>query len=249
MKEWFEQSFGKDYLITYRHRDELQAKCEVISMINWLRLPFFEGVKLLDIGCGTGRHSLVLKKLGFTVTGFDLSEVLLSEARDDDEEGQISWMHGDMRRMPFKAESFDVTLNLFTSFGYFEELEENEQVIANIAKILMSSGAFIIDFLNPLYVKTHYEPHSERIDEQTGCHIEEIRQLKGTVIEKKIIITPLEGKQRNYVEQVTLLPLMWFQYCFEKYGLYLEQLYGNYLGEQYEENAPRMIMIGRKLSN
>lgn len=247
MKEWFEQSFGKDYMIVYRHRDEEQAKREVHAMIDWLDVQQAANLPLLDVGCGSGRHSITLDKRGFQVTGFDLSEVLLSEAKKEDKQQRISWVQGDMRKMPFARNSFTVTVNLFTSFGYFESLAENEKVIANIADVLKQEGQFIIDFLNPLYVRDNYIPYNKRIDEESKCIIEEFRALKNTVIEKKITITANNGEVRQYKEQVAMLPLLWFQYCFEKYNLQLEQLYGHYDGRSFEECTPRMIMVGRKL--
>lgn len=85
------------------------------------------------------------------------------------------------------------------------------------------------------------------MDEESHCMIEEFRTIRDKIVEKKIMITSSSGKLRTYTEQVTLLPLMWFQQCFEKHVLKLEQLYGHYDGRSYENHSPRMILVGRKI--
>src|SRR5690606_41599411 len=82
MAEWYERSFGEDYLLVYKHRDVQGAKREVHTMISWLDLPV--GAKVLDLCCGMGRHSMALVEAGYEVTGVDLSDVLLREARKND---------------------------------------------------------------------------------------------------------------------------------------------------------------------
>ncbi|RAU90976.1 bifunctional 2-polyprenyl-6-hydroxyphenol methylase/3-demethylubiquinol 3-O-methyltransferase UbiG, partial [Paenibacillus sp. YN15] len=122
MAAWYEESFGEDYLLVYKHRDLHGAQVEVKRMANWLRLP--AGSRILDLCCGMGRHSVALADEGYRVTGLDLSKVLLAEARKLDNSGRITWVEGDMRRLPLDG-PFDAVVNLFTSFGYFEEEQEN----------------------------------------------------------------------------------------------------------------------------
>lgn len=68
MTEWYEKSFGEDYLVVYKHRDFGGARKEVERMISWLGLP--PGSKVLDLCCGMGRHSLALAEAGYEVTGW-----------------------------------------------------------------------------------------------------------------------------------------------------------------------------------
>src|SRR5437667_111287 len=75
-KRWYEDFFGSDYLIRYVH-PETPAQVEVIDKILHLR----KGGRILDVGCGAGRHSIGLAKRGYRVTGLDLSAPLLAEAR------------------------------------------------------------------------------------------------------------------------------------------------------------------------
>ncbi|REK75887.1 class I SAM-dependent methyltransferase [Paenibacillus paeoniae] len=248
MKPWYEQSFGKDYMIVYRHRDWEHANQEVRKMAKWLSLP--EQASVLDIGCGMGRHSLALSEAGFNVTGVDLSDTLLEEARAHDCDDRVKWKDGDMRELPFADESFDATFNLFTSFGYFSLEEDNERVIQQIRRVLRKGGAFLIDFLNPVYVEQNLVARSERFDDSCGLSIVEKRWITGGWVQKEITVyEPHEPEHaRQYLERVRLYSLEWFEKRYEVCGLRLEQLYGNYDGTHYnEEQSPRMIMAGSAL--
>lgn len=246
MKAWYEQSFGTDYMLVYKHRNWENANKEVQCMIDWLELP--HGAEVLDIGCGMGRHALALSSLGYTVTGIDLSDTLLEEARRHDGTGSVEWVQGDMRELPFEAGRFDATVNLFTSFGYFSIEEDNVNVLRNIRKVLRKGGSFLIDFLNPVYVERHLVPRSERRDTDTGLLIEEVRSIQDGWVQKEITVSDPDKKDepRQYLERVRLLPLEWFERYLAECGLVLEQLYGNVDGSKYESAAsPRMIMAGR----
>jgi ubiquinone/menaquinone biosynthesis C-methylase UbiE len=161
---WYQESFGNDYLLVYRHRDLQGAYHEVKKMMDWLHIP--QGAEVLDLCCGMGRHSMALSEFGYKVTGVDLSEVLLNEAVKRDSGKQAKWLQGDMRDVPLE-QAFDAVVNLFTSFGYFEEDEENEKVFYEMNRLLKSNGRFIVDFLNPVYVKATLVPQSERSDRKS----------------------------------------------------------------------------------
>ncbi|WP_308638710.1 class I SAM-dependent methyltransferase [Paenibacillus silvisoli] len=250
MANWYERSFGADYMIVYRHRNWEQAAREVETMAGWLELP--QGAAVLDIGCGMGRHALALALLGYEVTGIDLSDALLQKAREHNSESRIrSLVQGDMRELPFADGSFDATVNLFTSFGYFEDEADNQRVLNEIRRVLKPQGAFLIDFMNPVYVKEHLVPHSERIDAETGNYISERRTAVDGWVVKQIEISERDRPEsgRRYEERVRLFPLSWFEQALAAAGLQLERCYGDYEGRSYDERqSPRMILKGRAVS-
>ncbi|WP_206098550.1 class I SAM-dependent methyltransferase [Paenibacillus montanisoli] len=250
MSNWYERSFGTDYMIVYRHRNWDQAAREVETMAGWLELSL--GAAVLDIGCGMGRHALALAQLGYEVTGIDLSEALLRMAREHNAEERIkSLVQGDMRELPFADDSFDATVNLFTSFGYFEDEADNRRVLREIRRVLRPQGVFLIDFMNPVYVKEHLVPHSERTDAATGLHISERRTAADGWVVKQIEITAQDHPDacRSYEERVRLFPLSWFEQALAEAGLELQRCYGDYEGNSYDEQrSPRMILKGRAAS-
>ncbi|SEO23556.1 class I SAM-dependent methyltransferase [Paenibacillus sp. OV219] len=248
MSAWFERSFGSDYMIVYRHRNWEQAKREVQRMAGWLELA--PGAAILDVGCGMGRHALALAQLGYEVTGIDLSHALLQKARENNDEGLIKELiQGDMRELPFADVTFDATVNLFTSFGYFEAEDDNKRVLAEIRRVLKPDGAFLIDFMNAAFVTANLVPRSERLDAESGLHIEEVRSIteEGWVVKQIAIGTGGdEASVQRYEERVRLFPLAWFEKALSEAGLTLTHVYGDYEGLAYDElHSPRLILKGR----
>jgi ubiquinone/menaquinone biosynthesis C-methylase UbiE len=239
---WYQESFGNDYLLVYKHRDMQGAYHEVKKMVNWLDLE--QGARLLDLCCGMGRHSMALSEFGFTVTGVDLSKVLLQEAVKLDGDGQVTWIHGDMRDVPL-SEPFDAVVNLFTSFGYFDEDKQNEKVLHEMHRLLKKEGRFIIDFLNPVFVKANLVSQSER--KEDDLTIRETRAIEDGCVRKRIVISQEGEPDRHYLEQVKLYERSVFEAMLQKAGLHIDHVYGGYEGQAYlPEASSRMIFVGHK---
>lgn len=124
------------------------------------RLELEPGARILDLGCGHGRHSLELARRGFRVTGADLSVRSLELAREAAAaEGlEVDFVRCDMRDLDFEHE-FDAVVNLFTAFGYFEAEEENQRVLDGVARALRPGGRFLIDTINLLGLVPRYRAH------------------------------------------------------------------------------------------
>jgi ubiquinone/menaquinone biosynthesis C-methylase UbiE len=236
MPQWYEESFGEDYLLVYKHRNRESASFEVEQMIEWL------GLSILDLCCGTGRHTISLALQGLHVVGLDLSKTLLTRAVSEAKGLSIPFVHGDMRKLPFMDHSFDVVLNLFTSFGYFTEDKDNEQVIKEIARVLKPEGRVLIDFMNREAVKEKLIPKSIR--EEQGVQIREERQIQGDFVQKQIWVKDERG-ERTYQERVKMYTHEEMIVMMEKAGLLLEHTYGNFHGEPYHLLSDRMILLGR----
>ena len=106
------------------------------------------GGTVLDLACGPGRYAVPLAKAGFAVTGVDRTRFLLDKARQhaDREAATIEWIERDMREF-VRPEAFDLAINLFTSFGYFDDWAENRQALENVLASLKPGGVFIFDHL------------------------------------------------------------------------------------------------------
>lgn len=236
--DWFEQSFREDYLLIYQHRDEASADREIANLLEYL--PIRKSGRVLDLCCGSGRHSRALARRGYQVVGVDLSPVLLAVAEEQNTLDNLTFYQYDMRDIPFVSE-FDIVVNLFTSFGYFATDEENEQVVRNMAKALKPGGELVIDYLNPAYVKRHLVPASER--EVNGLTIYEQRWIEDGFVKKKIVVHDVEQAQpRQYLEQVRLYDAAQMKQMLSRAGFQNIQLYGDYNFTAYQEQvSPRMI--------
>jgi ubiquinone/menaquinone biosynthesis C-methylase UbiE len=239
MSFWYEESFGEDYLIVYKHRDQYDASREVERIVQWLRLT--EKDLILDLCCGTGRHTINFARRGLNVVGLDLSKTLLAHAVKNSEGLGIPYVQGDMRTLPFVDDTFDAVLNLFTSFGYFSEDEDNFLVLKEIARVLKPNGRFLIDFLNREKVERSLVPVSERVVE--GVRIREERWTEGDFVMKKITLTEGENT-RQYLEQVKMYGREHLESMMEQAGLLVEKVYGNLQGEKYHPLSDRMILMG-----
>jgi 2-polyprenyl-3-methyl-5-hydroxy-6-metoxy-1,4-benzoquinol methylase len=132
-KEWFEAWFDTSYYHSlYKNRDEIEAKKFIENLVHFLKLK--NGQPVLDLACGKGRHSITLNELGLNVLGVDLSKNSIESAKNSENETLKFDIH-DMREN-LSSNSFDVVFNLFTSFGYFDNLTDNSKVIKYISKML-----------------------------------------------------------------------------------------------------------------
>lgn len=239
--KWYEKSFQEDYTTLYQHRDEESARREINSLLQSLPLPKPPGVKVLDLCCGNGRHSRALASYGYDVTGVDLSSYLLEQARQKSKGDKISFYQYDMREIPFVNE-FDILVNLFTSFGYFMEDKEHENVALRMAQALKPGGHLVMDFLNPLFVKESLVPFSQR--EVDGMKIEERRKIEGEFVIKEIRIFE-NGEERKLWERVRLYTVDQMKEILHHAGFVVHNVYGDYDFSLYSTASKRMILYAQ----
>ncbi len=158
-REWFEEFFadlGEDFDRIFAARVARTAE-DTDSVEAALQLP--KGSTILDLCCGTGRVSLELGRRGYRVLGVDLSPSLLAIARRraQAEHLRVTWARCDMRRLPYRAR-FDAVINLFTSFGYFEEVQDDLQVLKGIRRALKPGGRFLLEISNSVWVVRNFQP-------------------------------------------------------------------------------------------
>ena len=141
---WFDSKY---YHILYKNRNHKEAKVFIKKLIKHINLS--SSSKVLDAGCGKGRHSIEIEKLGHIVTGIDLSKNSIKFAKKF-ENTNLKFMVHDISK-PLNSE-FDVVLNLFTSFGYYERKKDLE-ILLSLEKNLKNNGTGVIDFFNLKNVK------------------------------------------------------------------------------------------------
>lgn len=241
---WWTRFFDDNYLNIYSYTEQ-SAAAEVEGVIKMLDIA--PPSRILDLCCGFGRHSLILAERGFEVTGLDISRSFLDYAkRKADERGvMIALEQRDMREIQHEQE-FDAVINLFTAFGFFDTEDEDLKVLQGVVQSLKPNGQFVIDTLNRDYVihSGQYQTWKQRngttiLEERFFDFFKSRLEIVHHLINTKNGDRKLESSFRLY----TLTEML---DMFDKAGLMLTDVYGNYDGSIYSGHSPRMIMVARR---
>lgn len=234
---WFASWFNTPYYhILYKDRDYEEAGNFMNQLTSYLQLPI--GAKIMDLACGKGRHAKYLNKLGYDVTGVDLSPESIAYAKKFENDTLHFEVHDMCKPYP---RQFDGVFNLFTSFGYFESEEDNLRTIKAIKSNLKENGRGVIDFLNVQKVKKHLNPKENKTVGDITFSIE--RYLENDYIFKDIKFSD-KGQDYFFTERVKALHLEDFKDYFDQAGVRLTDCFGNYsLAEFDEETSERLILI------
>ncbi|HMO32275.1 MAG TPA: class I SAM-dependent methyltransferase [Lacibacter sp.] len=240
-KDWFNSPY---YHLLYFQRDEQEAAAFIAALLNKLQPP--PGSRMLDVACGKGRHSVELAVKDFLVTGIDISEASITEAKKAEHERLEFFVH-DMR-LPFRMNYYHYVFNFFTSFGYFRTRREHDSAIRTMARALRPGGVLVMDYLNPHYVEDHLVYRSEL--EVEGVTFLITRWLDETHFYKKIVVEDEARLQEPlvYQEKVAKFSLGDFNDMFSYNGLQVQEVFGDYHFEPYHvQHSPRMILLARKI--
>jgi SAM-dependent methyltransferase len=154
MTDWFaDESFWETFYPAMFPDERFEATAAQVDQM--LALTKFEGRDVLDLCCGPGRHASELAARGFNVTGVDKSAFLLGKARA--RSADVEWVHEDMRTF-VRPDSFDLVINMFTSFGYFDDKEDDVRVLRNICASLHGSGVLIMEMTGKEYLAKVFQP-------------------------------------------------------------------------------------------
>ena len=234
-KEWFNSSF---YHKLYFDRDDNEAAEFINRLLSQLK-PL-AGSRIIDVGCGKGRHSRILASFGYQVTGIDLSPESIEESLRRGSGNPEFYVH-DMR-LPFLINYFDYAFNFFTSFGFFKTYREHDDAIRTIANSLKPGGILIIDYLNVHYAEDRLV-HNEL--KEIGDTIYEIHRwhdethfFKKITVKDRSLSQPLE-----FTEQVAKFSLNDFIDMLSYRNIQVEEVFGDYLLNMYEvRKSPRLIL-------
>jgi SAM-dependent methyltransferase len=240
--EWFASWFDSfHYHKLYAHRDDTEAARFLDALVGHLEPR--ANARVLDLGCGAGRHSRHLASKGLRVTGLDLAAGSIAEARKS-ERARLRFLQHDMR-VPFGRDIFDYVFSFFTSFGYFEDASEHITVVRNMARSLQRGGRLVLDYLNVRYAEAGLTP--EEVKEIDGVIYRLTRWTDARHFFKRIVIEDGAGAPLEYVERVAKFTLQDFERMFAPCGLSIEEVHGDYRLHTYDPFAsPRMILVARK---
>ena len=235
MAEWFEEWFGEEYLRLYPHRDDAEADRAVALLVEATGLQ--PRWRVLDVACGAGRHARAFRAAGARCVGVDLSATLLRIARGVTDAFLV---RADMRALPIRSGSMDLTVNLFTSFGYFGREADHATALQEMVATVRPGGWFAIDFLNPATVRDRLVP-CERVA-AGGREVEVTRALSpdGHHVSKTI---RTEG--RSFVERVRLFEPEEIEGMLRRTGVTVRRRFGDYDASPMLPGSPRTILVGQ----
>ena len=242
-QQWFSTWFDSShYHQLYGYRDHMEAAQFIDTLVARLRPG--PAARMLDLGCGAGRHANHLAAKGFRVTGLDLAAGSIREAAGQASPGTRFARH-DMRE-PFGDAAYDYVFNFFTSFGYFDTLNEHLAVIWNVAHALELGGKLVMDYLNVRYAEARLT--AREIKTIDGVTYRITRWCDARHFFKSLIVEdPRLDAPVHHLERVAKFTLADLQCMFAINGLSVEDVRGDYqLGPYDALDSPRLILIAKK---
>lgn len=242
MKEWFAEWFDTSfYHQLYKSRSYEEAKHFIDNLEK--KLNFKNSHVFLDLACGKGRHSIYLNSKGYDVIGVDLSPNNIEAAKQSANE-QLAFCVHDMRET-FRPNFFDFVLNLFTSFGYFEENYDNFRAIKAVAENLKSGGILVLDYMNSAKaVKNLIKYYEKEVD---GIKFVITKKIEYGFIVKNIDFE-YNGEHHHFEERVKILTCEDFRNYFKKAALTCKEIYGSYDLKPFDvAESDRMIFVVQKI--
>lgn len=246
MPDWFaDETFWEDLFpfefseATFAYGDTQVERAIALSGV--------ERGDALDLGCGPGRHAIALAKRGFRVTAVDLSALYLGKARARAaaEGVVVELLQADMRAFT-RADTFDLALSLFTSFGYFDDAQDDARVLANLCRSLKSGGALVMCVVSKEWLAKFLQPTlSQRLPDGT------LRVQRHEVVDDWTRIKNewlyIKGDQtRTYEFHLRVYSGQELKTLATAAGFGEVKLHGALDGRPYGTNAERLVVVARK---
>lgn len=202
--------------------------------------------RICDLCCGPGRHSLELVHRGFSVTAVDRTALYLKRAKEkSDAEGlTVEFVQEDMRCFCRPA-SYDAVINLWSSFGYFEDPEDDRKVLFNIYRSLVNGGKLLMDLVGKEVLARVFRERDWH--EENGIIMMEERKVNRdwSWIENRWIL--LKGETRKEFKVAhRLYSATELSSLLKKCGFRSVNVYGNFEGKPYDQKAQRLVVVAEK---
>jgi SAM-dependent methyltransferase len=238
--EYFDDTYRRLFLDTVdpaRTRQQVQQLLRLCTV-----LP---GAVVLDVGCGVGRHSIELAKLGFRVTGVDMNADYIAACRERTEQlGLNAEFHAvDSRVMKLDVRA-DLTISLWSSFGYYGKIGDL-QILERVAEHTRRGGHVVLDVENRDYIVKHFVPEEWHEHEQELVF--EKRRFDatdGTVSTRRVVLSG--GVRREYHRVLRMYTVTELTALLEAAGLQPQRWCGDYDGSRFGFESKRMIAIAER---
>lgn len=203
---------------------------------------------LLDLCCGTARHSLILAGKGWNIVGLDISSRLLRVAREKMKGKHVfPLVRGDMQHLPFRGNTFSTVISMFTSFGYLPSEAEDIASLKETARALDHDGRFLVDIANREHVFRVFQkkdwgefPSFYMLEKRTLDAKASKLHSRWTILDKE------EGRVRAFNHDLRLYTLPQLRRMLRKAGLQVEKVYGDYDQQVLQQKSTRLIILAKR---
>ncbi len=239
--DWFDDaSFWEDSFPFLFNEQRLSAAPDEVEHI--LELAGLSSGSVLDLCCGPGRHAIELAQRGFQVTGVDSMAYNLDRAKQAAEVAQahVAWVLSDMRRFE-RPEAFDLALNLFTSFGFFEDPRDNLSVLEQVHHNLRPGGCLIMELVGREVLAGNFLP--ARVDEDdSGTRLVQSVSIidDWTRVDNRWLLIQ-DGQVREHRFKLHLYSGQQLRDMLQQAGFQQVTLFGDLAGEPYDADARRLV--------
>jgi SAM-dependent methyltransferase len=202
---------------------------------------------VLDLCCGPGRFAVPLAQLGYQVTGVDRTRFLLDRAREyaERENAVVEWVESDMRSYS-RAAAFDLVLNMFTSFGYFDDPEENRLVLQNVYDSLRSGGVFVLESMGKEILARIFEATGSTEIEGVGLCVQRRRVIDEWSRMENEWWLIRDGVASTYGLRHWIYSARELREMLEAVGFGTVAIYGDVSGAPYDQRATRLVAVAEK---
>lgn len=246
MKEWFgNEDFWIDMYDYMFPASRIQKSEEEVEDI--LTLTDYNGSEILDLCCGPGRHGISLAQKGYNVTCVDKSPYLLNKAkaRCKEENLTIRFIEEDMRKFS-RPGKYDLVMNLFTSFGYFENPRDDEVVLRNIFESLKPGGKVVMELMGKeILARIYQETISTKLENgATLIQRHKIINDWGNIWNEWILLK--ENEYKKYSFSLRIYSAAELKNFYRAAGFNNIKVYGSLNGAVYDEKSERLVIAAVK---
>lgn len=246
MSDWFDDdTFWRAVYPFLMTEERMEGAADEVDSA--LSLVGFEGGDVLDLCCGAGRHSVELARQGLTVVGVDRSPFLLEKARAlaVDHGVEVEWVEADMRDF-VRPDSFDLVLNMFTSFGYFEDAADDIRVLQNVFKSLREGGKLLVDVAGKELVAAVFQQTTSDESPDGGLLVRRHAIVDNWCRIRNDWVVVRNGEASTFSFHLRLYSARELEDALSRAGFRYVRVFGDLRGGEYGPKAERLLAVAVK---